>query len=256
MSGSRPLPELLDRAGLRTVSIVIPAFDEAENLPVVLDACLELGTVLGEALEVVVVDDHSADATGEIADKYAASDPRVRVVRNERNRGCHPSELIGFGEARGDAFFFIPADRQIMPDQIVPCLEGLASADYVCTNRVPRADPPHRRWISRGYNWTVRRALKVDLHDVDSSVMLRRAVFDRIGPEIDATTAFVSVQLVFHAVRAGFRVAEVEIEHHPRVAGRARGINLRDVLKVPLELGRFWWFVLGLRLRERRGVRA
>ncbi|MCZ7527345.1 MAG: hypothetical protein M5U14_13770 [Acidimicrobiia bacterium] len=74
----------------------------------------------------------------------------------------------------------------------------------------------------RGYNWTVRRALKVDLRDVDSSVMLRRAVFDRIGPRDRRHHGLRIGAARLPAVRAGFRVAEVEIEHHPGSPGGPR----------------------------------
>ncbi len=160
--------------------------------------------------------------------------------------------MKGFTLAKGDLLFFIPSDRQIMPDQLPVCLEMMANADYVCTNRVKRADPWYRRIVSKGYNASVRVLFHLPVHDVNSSILVRRAVIERIGSHINASSTFIAVELVIRAMYADFRIAEAPIEHHPRVAGKARGLRPKDIVKIPLNLVVLWIYLIRLRATLRR----
>jgi glycosyltransferase involved in cell wall biosynthesis len=243
------------RPPITSISIVIPAFNEEANLQIVLDASVAELERITKDYEIVVVDDNSRDRTAAIADDAAAKNPNIRVIQNGVNLGCHPSELVGLLESRGDVVFFMPADRQIMPDQIHPCLEAISTSDYVCTRRVSRSDVWGHRMISSFYNWSVRHLFRLPARDVNSSVLVRRAVIDHIGKAVDARTAFISVELIVRAIEEGYTVTEVPIEHHPRVAGKATGLNPRDISVVPLNLARFWVRVTGLRRRIRSQAR-
>lgn len=254
-----PDRELMRRADARSVSIVIPAYDDAENIGVVIEAALDLLPRLTDDYEIVIVDDVSTDDTRAVIERYAAHHPRVHAFRNDRNIGCHATELRGFGLARGDLLFFIPSDRQIMPDQLPVCLAAMAGADYVCTKRVIRADPPYRRVISACYNAGVRAIFRLPIHDVNSSVLVRRSVIEKIGGKVNATSTFIAVELVIRAQYAGFRIAEAPIEHHPRVAGKARGLRPKDMIRIPINLVAMWVPLLRLRAtlrRENKEMRA
>lgn len=239
--------ELLRAAGARSVSFVVPAYDEADNIDRMIELTAAVGESLGDDWQIVVVDDASTDDTARRVRAHARDEPRIVLHRNERNLGCHPSELVGFSIASGDAIFFMPADLQIRPEAVIQCLPALAGADLVCTRRARRADGVHRRWISGCYNALVRRALGVSIRDVDSSILVRRTVVERILPEIDAKSAFVSAEIVARTLAHGYRVAEADIDHYPRVGGRAKGINLHDLIHVPLDLLRSWRHLRAIR---------
>ncbi len=250
-----PHKDLMREANAESLSIVIPAYDDAENIGIVIEASLAMLARLTDDYEIVIVNDVSTDDTGEVIARYAAENPRVRVFHNERNIGCHATELKGFSLARGDLLFFIPSDRQIMPDQLPICLAAMADADYVCTNRVKRADPGYRKIISVCYNWSVRTLFRLPIHDVNSSVLIRRAVIERIGDKINASSSFISVELVIRAMSEGFRIAEAPIEHHPRIAGKARGLRAKDIAKILFNLVFLWVYLLRLRASLRREKR-
>lgn len=235
----------MKRAGIESISVVIPAFNEAENLDLVLTDCMAVLQPMTEDFEIVVVDDCSTDATPEIARSWSLRDSRVKVIPNPECSGCHPSEVLGFEAAVGDAEFFIPGDRQILPDQLPRCLEALSQADLVLTFRERRADPRARILMARAYNWLVRALFGLPARDIDSSILIRRGVLEDVLPLIDRRSGFIPVELVFHAVHRSWRVTEVPIEHHPRVAGSSSGMSvpeavrtLRRLLAFRLRLGR------------------
>jgi glycosyltransferase involved in cell wall biosynthesis len=96
------------------VSLVIPAYNESENLAQLVDACEEALEPFEGTHEILIVEDGSTDDSPEILTALEATRPRVRSIRHERGRniGCHPSELEGLKAARGDVALFLPADLQ------------------------------------------------------------------------------------------------------------------------------------------------
>lgn len=236
--------DLLSRAGLSDVSMVIPAHNEEDNVDFVLAAATKVLDQLG-AGEVILVDNSSTDRTAELAGEWVRRDLRVRLMSNTTNLGAAPSMLVGFLAAKGGAAMFLPADRQIMPDQLLTCLQALPDVDIVCTHRVQRSDPRHRRAMALGYNWLVRRLFHLPLHDVDSSFLVRREVLQTIAPSLTEDSGFIPVELLVRAMAEGYVLKEVPIEHHPRVAGEQEGVRAVHTVGIFVSLGRFW-------LRSRR----
>jgi glycosyltransferase involved in cell wall biosynthesis len=226
-----------------SLSVVMPAFNEELNIDFMLAESVATLSALTDDWEIVVVDDASSDGTAERTRRFADTLPpeRLRLLRNARNRGCHPSELRGLLAARGEYRLFICSDRQILPREIHRFLPPLqAGADLVYSWRWPRVDPPHRRLIGRLYNVVERVVLGVDLHDSHSAMMVRRRAIEAVGSTISSDSALIPIELAVRARARGLRIEEVKIEHHPRIHGRATGINPKDVLKVPIDLLRFW----------------
>jgi glycosyltransferase involved in cell wall biosynthesis len=222
------------------VSIVIPAYNEAENLRPLIVAChTELDKIHGEH-EILVVNDGSTDSTGELLDELAASDPILRPVHHPpgENVGSSPAWLKGFSLASGEAMIFLPADLQILPSVLPTFLEAAQSADVVTSHRVKRADPPARRWLAAANNRIERWVLGIENRDSHSSMLITRRAADTVLPQIGSNSAVIHSELVVRASRAGLRVVEVEIEHHPRAAGRQTGAKPSEVLKVLYDLAR------------------
>lgn len=217
-----------------SLSIVIPAYNEAENLPQVLADSVSVLSALTDRFDIVVVDDCSTDGSWELLQKLQQNIPQLRIIQNKANLGCHPSSLVGYQAAQGDYRFFIPADGQIPPAELSKFLEkALAGCDVVYSWRQKRADPPHRLLISGLYNLLLRLFFNIRLHDVDSSELLSRRAVEEILPVLHSDSAFITVELLLEAQRRGFKIGEAIIEHRPRMAGIAKGINWHDLSKVP-----------------------
>jgi glycosyltransferase involved in cell wall biosynthesis len=230
-------------------SLVIPAHNERGNIPLLLERCWEVLEGVEGDHEVVIIDDGSADGSAELLDELAAQEPRLRVIHHAvgANIGCHPSEMVGFRAAEADAAVFLPADLQILPDVVPDFLKALERADVVASHRVHRADRLGRRLLSKANNRIERLLIGVDVHDAHSSMALNRRALDALLPKAKSNSALIPAELLINARQLGLCIAEIEIPHYPRHAGRQTGAKPSEVLKVQLDL---------LRLRTRLGRRG
>ena len=226
------------------VSLVIPAFNESENLSVLVDACEQALAPVDGSHEIMIIEDGSTDDSADVLSALEAERPMLRSIRHEpgKNIGCHPSELEGLKAVRGDVALFLPADLQIHPSSLARFLEVAGEGDIVASRRMPRADNAWRRLLSWANNRVERLVMGVDVHDAHSSMLVNRRALDDVVPLIASQSALIPAELLLRARQRGLRITEVEIEHRPRTAGRQTGAKLTEILAVQLDL---------LRLRRR-----
>ena len=232
--------------------MVIPTYDERENIEWIVG---RLRRAL-PAVDVLVVDDASPDGTGDVADRLAASDPRVSVLHRTGKAGLGAAYLHGFRVAleRGyDVVGEMDADGSHQPEQLPVLLEALDHADLVIGSRwVPGGSvvnwPLSRRLLSRGGNLYARVLLGVGVRDLTAGYRLfRRSTLERIDlAGVESTGYIFQTDLAWRSLRAGLRVVEVPIEFVERVRGESK--MSRDVAVESLRRITLW----GLRERARR----
>jgi len=205
------------------ISIVVPAFNEAPNLPTLVEEVEGAVSPLGEPWELVVVDDGSTDGSPAILEELQARHPSLRVVRFARNAGQSAAFLAGFAAARGEVVVTLDADLQNNPGDIPELLRLLEGHDAVLGVRHRRRDSALRRASSRLAN-SVRRGVTGDgLTDVGCSLKAFRREALRDLPRFNGVHRFFGTLLVWK----GCRVAEVPVDHRPRRAGEAK-YNVRN----------------------------
>ena len=222
------------------VSCIIPAFNEEGSVEAVVRETAAVLDELSGCHEIIVVDDASTDRTPAILADLASEVPLLRVLHNQQNLGCHPSETIGFDAAQGDVLFFLPADGQIAPQELPRLLQRWPRHDLILTHRARRADPFGRRLIGTTYNLVLRLALGVPVKDIDSSILISRRLWQCITGTIGRDSAFIHVEVTLQAQQLGAKITEVKIRHYPRLTGQARGLNTRDAMRVPIRLIGLW----------------
>lgn len=212
------------------LSIVLPCFNEAENVAAAVAEAQDAAARVAADHEVVVVDDGSADTTGAIATAIAAADARVRVVCHEVNRGYGAAVRSGIRATHGDWVLLTDGDRQFdlaQLERVAPLTEG---NDLVAGYRVHRADPAHRRLAAHAWNRFMRRTFGIGVRDVDCAFKLVRGDALRALP-LESDGAMVSTELIVRAGMAGWAISEVGVDHRPRVAGTPTGGDPRVVLR-------------------------
>lgn len=201
------------------LSVVIPLYNEAESLG-------ELHAALTAALrphagryEVLYVDDGSTDGSFDRLKALRDKDPRVTVIRLRCNQGKTVALVAGFREARGEVIVTMDADLQDDPLEIPRLLGRLEEGyDLVSGWKVDRQDPWSRRVLSRLFNAVTAGMTGLNLHDLNCGFKAyRRAVIAELRLQGDLHR-FIPVLAGWR----GFRIAEVEVRHHPRRYGRSK----------------------------------
>ena len=216
-----------------SISVIVPAYNEAQNLPVLMDRLFPVLEGLGQAFEVIVVNDGSKDATMAVLRDLAAQRPRLKVVDLARNYGQTAAMMAGFDHARGDIIVPIDADLQNDPADIPLLLAKLEEGfDVVSGWRKNRQDAAIRRnFVSRVANRTISWLSGVHLHDYGCSLKAyRRSV---IGPVrlYGEMHRFEPIYAAWY----GARIAEVPVHHSPRLHGSSN-YGLERIVKVILDL--------------------
>ena len=219
-------------AGTRVPSLTVffPAYNEEDIIEKTVSGAVAACAPLADDLEVIVVDDGSADRTAAIVENLSAADPRVRLVRHERNRGYGAALRTGFASARKELVFFSDADGQFDLRELPGSLSMLAQAPVVAGYRIKRNDPPHRLFIARTYKLIIRLVFGLRIRDIDCAFKLfRRDVFD--GLILESNGAFISSELLIKLSRRGVPIAERGVNHYPRTTGYSKGAGVGVILK-------------------------
>lgn len=201
------------------LSVIIPAYDEGENLRELI-AALERERA-GKRWEYIVVDDGSTDRTREVLRVLAAETPSLRVVRLRRNFGKSAALQAGFDRARGPWMATLDADLQDDPAELGRLVEAhvLSSdpPDVIVGWRRKRRDPWTKICASRMFNALVSVATRVRVRDLNSSLKILRA---DVGGELALYPGYHRFIPLLARWR-GYRVLEVPVAHRRRAAGRS-----------------------------------
>ena len=216
------------------ISVVIPIFNEAPNVPALGDKLAAALDSLGREHEVIFVNDGSTDETGKRIQELIAKDRRFKAVHFRRNSGQTAAMTAGFDHARGEIIVTMDGDLQNDPADIGALLAMLDEGyDLVSGWRRDRQDHPIKRnFLSRVANGLISRTTGVKLHDYGCSLKAyRREVLQGINL-YGEMHRFIPV----YAHWNGARIAEVPVRHHARVHG-VSNYGLERVLKVMFDLG-------------------
>lgn len=217
------------------LSVVVPVFEEAENLPT-LHAELDRALAgVGGGVEFLYVDDGSGDASASVLAGLAEQDERIRVLRFAANRGQSAALQAGFRAARGEIVATLDADLQNDPADLPILLAGLDSADVVNGVRANRRDSWLRKFSSQvgnGFrNWLTNESVT----DVGCSLRVMRAEFLREVKLYRGMHRFLPTLLRMQ----GARIIELPVHHRPRLHGRSKYgvgnrlfVGIADVLAV------------------------
>lgn len=206
------------------ISLVIPVYNEEENLPVLAAEIRAALEPAGLAYEVIYVDDGSTDASPRVLADLAREDPRTRIVRQRRNSGQSAAFDAGFRHARGRIVVTLDADLQNDPADIPRLLEHMDGFDVVNGVRAKRQDDWVRRVSSKIANGVRNRVTRESVTDVGCTLRAMRIEYLRHIPLFNGMHRFLPTLLRME----GARVTEVGVNHRPRLHGQPKyGIHNR-----------------------------
>ena len=214
-------------------SIVVPFFNELENIPPLYIKIVEVMDALGEPYEMVFVDDGSADGTYKVLNEIYSHDRRVHVIRLRRNFGQTAALKAGFDYARGDIVISLDGDFQNDPEDIPRLLEKIQDGyDLVAGWRADRKEPLlTRRVPSRVANWLMAKLSGVEIHDFGCTLKACRREILREVQLYGELHRFIPAL----ASWAGARIVEIPVRDLPRQHGRSK-YGLERTFRVLLDL--------------------
>ncbi len=215
-----------------SVSVVVPLYNEEENVNILHERLKDVLDVLGTEYEIIYVDDGSSDRTLSILEDIQKADKDVMVLSLRRNFGQTAAFAAGFDFARGDIVITMDGDLQNDPKDIPRLLDAIRDYDLVSGWRKKRKDTfLTRRLPSMIANWLISRVTGVRLHDYGCSLKAyRRDIVKNIR-------LYGEMHRFIPAVASwyGVRVAEIETTHHPRLRGKSKYV-ISMTIKVLLDL--------------------
>ena len=233
--GATPLRRMTDMPPV-DVSVLVPAKDEAENLPLFMEQAAAAFADSAVRFEVVVVDDGSKDATWAVLERLREQYPFLQAVRHRTQRGIADALRTGWLNSRGDILVFYPADLQFKPEDIPRLVAPIVAneADMVTGFKQGKYE---KAFVSRIYNWLSRSLFDVPVKDLNSVKAYRREIMEALPVRPDWHRYMIVI-----AHFEGYSVTEIPVPLYPRNAGRSKfgigriPVGVLDMLSVWFEL--------------------
>ncbi len=232
-----------------SLSVFFPCINEEGNIENTVGKAEEILKKLKLRYEIIVIDDGSTDQTGQIADRLARGNSNIRVVHHPQNLGYGEALKSGFYNARYDTIVYTDGDGQFDFSEVTKLLDKIEDADVVIGYRMKRQDPFLRKLFGKGWRLTLLTFFGLTLKDVDCGFkMVRKEVLEKIPHLESQRGAMINAELAIKSKKAGFRIAQVGVNHYARLSGKPTGANFRVIIKSFVDLLRLWW-----KLKDQKG---
>jgi glycosyltransferase involved in cell wall biosynthesis len=218
------------------VSVLVPAKDEAENLPLFMEQAESAFAHASARYEVVVIDDGSVDETWNVLQSLVRQYPFLRAVRHRARRGIAESLRTGYLHSSGSILVFYPADLQYKPEDIPRLVAPIIAGESDMVTGYKQGEY-EKAFVSGVYNRLSRTLFHVPVRDLNSVKAYRREVMDAIPARPDWHRYMIVV-----AAAQGFSVTEVPVPLYPRNAGQSKfgigriPVGVIDMIAVWFEL--------------------
>jgi glycosyltransferase involved in cell wall biosynthesis len=220
------------------LTVLVPFFNEEENLRRNLPVLVEAARACTPRHEILLVDDGSSDSGLAVVEAFMAGmrdRRRVRLVRHPRNLGPGAAIPTGVFWARGDWVMLVPADLACHPSELPGFYQARQGADLVVGLRSDRRDNPlWRRMLSQAYIATLRTLGGSAVRQFNYLQLYKRELFARL--KVRSRGVFVTAEIILQAERAGLTLAQVPLTYLPRQAGRASGASPAAMLRTLMEM--------------------
>jgi glycosyltransferase involved in cell wall biosynthesis len=215
----------------KTISVLLPAFNEEENVVATVEEALKALENRFSGYEVIVINDCSSDRTGELADSLAQGNRNVKVLHNETNKGFGYSYKKGVAAATCDYVSFFPADNCIPAECIAAIFDQVGKADIILnytSNLEIRV--PMRRFLSRTYTRMMNTLFGLRLTNINGPTVHRREVIQAVKISTDGF-AFMA-EIMVRLIRSGHSYLEIGSPIRERKFGSVKAFRPRNVISV------------------------
>ena len=203
------------------LSIVLPAFNEEENIETAIRKAVDAVAPLVDNYQIVVVDDGSSDSTPIVLQRLQEEmGSRLVLVTHEENKGYGIALRSGFKISQGSFIFYTDSDCQFNLSELESFLPEIEKFDFILGYRVGRQDGELRLLVSNGYNALASFAFGLEVRDLNCSFKLfRREVL--LALDLEDDHFFIDTEIVVKLYKAGCSYKQKGVRHYPRTRGRS-----------------------------------
>jgi glycosyltransferase involved in cell wall biosynthesis len=227
--------------GPTSVSAIFPCYNDETTIGGLVDDVHAALEPLVDSLEVIVVNDGSADGSRAVLDELATDRPWLRVIHHDKNGGYGRALLSGFAAATHEWIFYTDGDAQYDASEaalLVPL--ATEDIDVVQGYKIGRGDSWYRKVIGRVYHHVVKRLFNLKVRDTDCDFRLfrRQLIIDR---PLTSSTGVICVEMMRSFDRAGARFVEIAVHHYFRPSGKSQFFRLPAIARSARQLLALWW---------------
>lgn len=224
-----------------SLSIVIPAYNEEENIAYIVKDTIKKLPKYFKKFEIIVVDDGSTDKTGQIADKLQSKLSKHVSVIHQKNGGFSVAMLNGIKRAKMDYVAYMPADGQFMVEDMRHCFEVMETADLILGYRGGRTDYATKRiFFSYGYLLLLLILFDIKYMDVGwiniwKTKEVKKLKLKAVGG------IFILTEILVRFRRKGLTIIEGPSYYHPRISGEVKNAKWKVVISTFTNAFKLWW---------------
>jgi glycosyltransferase involved in cell wall biosynthesis len=228
------------REHISGISVFFPAFNDEKTIGTMVAEALMVLPTLTDNYEVIVINDGSTDATGDVIEEMARVSPHVRLISHQGNRGYGAALRSGFSHASKDLIFYTDGDGQYdVRELMVLFTQMTAACDVVNGYKLERADSRRRIFLGAMYNRLARLFFRLPIRDVDCDFrLIRRSALERI--ELVSSSGVICVEMIYKLHLSGCVFAESPVHHYPRAYGKSQFFTLRRVAQTAFDFLTLW----------------
>ena len=217
------------------LSIVLPAHNEAENLPKLVGEINSYMNTSGWDYEIIIVNDGSTDNTRNILESLQKSDDHIKAVHHLKNQGYGAALRSGFSAATKEWIFLTDSDLQFNIKELSRLAEHTDKYDIVIGYRKNRQDHFIRKVNATIFNLAVNLLFGLWIRDIDCAFkLMRREITDKA--DLESSGALISTELLVRARRLGYKIKQIPVTHYPRLSGQSSGGNIKVILRAVKEI--------------------
>jgi len=222
-----------------SISVFFPAYNDEKTVgPLIQDAISVLEQITDD-YEIIIIDDCSQDATGDVADRLCLGNNRIKAIHHNENRDYGGAVKSGLAHCSKKLIFYTDGDRQYDVKELKKLLEKIREADVVVGYKIKRSDPFYRIITGNIYRVVANNLFGLKVKDPTCDFRLfKRQVIDSIS--IESNSGFACVEMMKKIQDRGYKIAEVGVNHFPRLSGRSQSFKLRRIVSMARDLCRQW----------------
>lgn len=220
---------------LPSLSIFFPAYNDEKTIGALTETCISVAKKLTDDFEILIVEDHSPDKTGEVADRIAEKFKEVRVIHHPHNMGVGQTMIDGFTQSTKEYVFYTDGDAQYDVNELELLVEHVKNYEVVIGYRLKRAEGFKRIFTSRCFHILNFIIFGMKYKDIDCSFkLLHRRFLDKIT--FHTKSALVDSEILIQAKRLKFPVKEIGVHHYPRLYGQSQCLRIKLIVSMILDL--------------------